>query len=187
MDLTVGRIGRAHGVQGEVTVEVRTDSPDERFAPGSVLATDPPERGPVTVARARWHSGRLLLSLEGVEDREGAESLRNTMLVIDVADLPPLDDPDEFYDHQLVGLAVMSEDAETVGEVTNVIHAPGNQLLVVALTDEVEDSAVEGSSGSGQRGQRRDVFIPFVREIVPVVDLQRGHIVINPPPGLLEL
>jgi 16S rRNA processing protein RimM len=102
--VVVGRIGRPHGVRGEVTVEVRTDDPDLRFAPGAVLRTDPVDRGPLTVAGRRWHREVLLLTIEGVESREAAEELRNTELHVPVADLPALEDPDVFYDHQLVGL-----------------------------------------------------------------------------------
>jgi len=78
--VVVGRIGRPHGIRGEVTVEVRTDTPELRFAPGSVLETDPARLGPLTVAAARWHSGRLLLLAEGVHDRTGAEALRGLVL-----------------------------------------------------------------------------------------------------------
>jgi 16S rRNA processing protein RimM len=86
--VVVGRIGRPHGVRGEVTVEVRTDDPDLRFVPGAVLRTDPPERGPITITGVHWHSGTLLLRLEGVDSREAAEAVRNTELVVAVADLP---------------------------------------------------------------------------------------------------
>ena len=102
--LVVGRIGRAHGIRGQVTVEVRTDDPDLRFARGAKLLTEPAERGPLTVADARDHSGRLLLSFEGVVDRNAAEALRNTMLLVDASDVPPSEDPDEFHDTQLIGL-----------------------------------------------------------------------------------
>src|SRR5579871_1151798 len=104
MQLVVGRVGRPHGLRGEVTVEVRTDDPDQRFAAGQSLAADPPERGPLTVAASRWHSGRLLVRFAGHEDREAAETLRDTVLVIDSGQLGPLDDPEEFYDHDLIGL-----------------------------------------------------------------------------------
>src|SRR5258708_10850576 len=102
MQLVVGRVGRAHGLRGEVTIEVRTGDPAERFAVGSVLATYPAERGPLTVAAARWHSGRLLVAFEGCRDRDAAEALRETLLQIDSADLEPLGDPEEFYDHDLM-------------------------------------------------------------------------------------
>ncbi|MBO3746749.1 ribosome maturation factor RimM [Streptosporangiaceae bacterium NEAU-GS5] len=165
MQLVVGRIGRPHGVRGEVTVEVRTDDPDVRFAPGVTLTTDPAAARPLVVERARWHKGILLLAIEGVADREAAEELRGTMLVVDSADLPPSDDPDEFHDHQLIGLSVVTVGSEPVGEVTDVLHH-GQDLLVV------------------RRGPD-EVYIPFVKALVPEIDLDRGVLVVDPPEGLL--
>jgi 16S rRNA processing protein RimM len=169
MQLVVGRIGRAHGVKGEVAVEVRTDDPDRRFAAGSSLRTDPVERGPLTVVRSRPHSGRLLVLFQGVADRDAAESLRGTLLTVDSADSQPLDDPDEFYDHELMGLAVVTLDGSPVGEVTDVLHPPGPDLLVVGREDGGE------------------VLVPFVRDIVPTIDVPAGRLVLDPPPGLLDL
>ena len=164
----VGRIGRPHGVRGEVTVEVRTDDPDLRFVPGAVLRTDPPERGPITIAGVHWHSGTLLLRLEGVDSREAAEAVRNTELVVPVAELPEIEDPDSYYDHQLVGLTVRLPDDAVLGEVTAILHE-AQDLLVVRLSD------------------GRDVLIPFVAAIVPTVDIAGGFVVVDPPEGLLEL
>ena len=166
--VVVGRIGRPHGVRGEVTVEVRTDDPDLRFAPGAVLRTDPVDRGPLTVAGRRWHREVLLLAIEGVESREAAEELRNTELHVPVADLPALEDPDVFYDHQLVGLTARLVDGTELGEVTGVNHE-GSDLLVV------------------RRGDAGDLLVPFVAAIVPTVDLAEGVVVIDPPEGLLDL
>jgi 16S rRNA processing protein RimM len=166
--VVVGRIGRPHGVRGEVTVEVRTDDPDLRFVPGAVFRTDPVGRGPITVAGVHWHSGTLLLRLEGVESREAAEAVRNTELLVDVADLPEIEDPDSFYDHQLVGLAVRTTDGTVLGEIAVVRHE-AQDLLVV------------------RRPDAGDVLIPFVSAIVPTVDLEGGFVVVDPPEGLLEL
>jgi 16S rRNA processing protein RimM len=166
--VVVGRIGRPHGVRGEVTVEVRTDDPDLRFVPGAVLRTDPAERGPITIAGVHWHSGTLLLRLEGVDSREAAEAVRNTELLVDVADLPEIEDPDSFYDHQLVGLSARLPDDSVLGEVIAVRHE-AQDLLVV------------------RRPEGGDVLIPFVSAIVPTVDLDGGFIVVDPPEGLLEL
>ncbi|WP_271216453.1 ribosome maturation factor RimM [Streptosporangium carneum] len=166
MQLVVGRIGRPHGLRGEVSVEVRTDDPDRRFAPGSAIATDPASTGPLVVESRRWHSGILLVRFEGVGDRDRAEALRGTMLVIDSADIPPSEDPDEFYDHQLIGLAVVTPDGERVGEVSDVLHH-GQDLLVV------------------RRG-RKEVYVPFVKALVPVIDLERGILVVDGPEGLLD-
>ncbi|WP_433374614.1 ribosome maturation factor RimM [Streptosporangium sp. CA-115845] len=166
MQLVVGRIGRPHGLRGDVSVEVRTDEPDRRFAPGTALATDPASAGPLVVESRRWHSGILLVRFEGVSDRDQAEDLRGTMLVIDSADIPPSDDPDEFYDHQLIGLAVVKPDGERVGEVSDVLHH-GQDLLVV------------------RRG-KAEVYVPFVKALVPVIDLEKGILVVDGPAGLLD-
>ncbi|GAA4510058.1 MULTISPECIES: ribosome maturation factor RimM [Nonomuraea] len=167
MQLVVGRISRAHGVRGDVTVEVRTDDPGLRFAVGNALTTDPPERGPLVIESSRWHKGALLLSLAGVTDRDSAEELRGTLLVIDSSDVEPSDDPDEFHDHQLIGLTVETTGGETVGEVADVLHH-GQDLLVVR-----------------RGGGREEALVPFVKALVPVVDLEGGKLVVDPPEGLL--
>ncbi|MEV0825613.1 ribosome maturation factor RimM [Nonomuraea rubra] len=166
MQLVVGRIGRPHGVRGDVTVEVRTDDPELRFVAGKPIATDPADRGPLVVAGRRWHKGVLLLTFEGITDRDAAEELRGTMLVIDSAEVTPSDDPDEFHDHQLIGLSVQTVAGEPVGEVEDVLHH-GQDLLVV------------------RRKGQEDALIPFVRELVPEVDLEAGRLVVDPPEGLL--
>jgi 16S rRNA processing protein RimM len=171
--VVVGRIGRPHGVRGEVTVEVRSDDPDLRFYVGAVLATDPASRGPLTVTGKRWHRDVLLLTVEGpggrvLTTREDAEELRNTELLVDIADLPKLEDPDSFYDHQLVGLTARLLDESELGEVTAVRHE-GADLLVV------------------RRPEGGELLIPFVAAIVPTVDLAGGYLVVDPPEGLLEL
>ena len=169
MLVTVGRIGRPHGIRGEVTVEVRTDSPELRFAPGSVLATEPARVGPLTVAAARWHSGRLLLSVEGVRDRTGAEALRGVVLSAEVDDSEVPDDPEEFFDHQLRGLAAYTVDGTHLGEVDDVVHLPGQDLLSV------------------RREGGREVLVPFVAEMVPDIDVEAGRITLDLPDGLLDL
>ncbi|MGY1694879.1 MULTISPECIES: ribosome maturation factor RimM [unclassified Geodermatophilus] len=166
--VVVGRIGRPHGVRGEATVELRTDDPDARFVPGAVLRTDPADRGPLTVAGARWHREVLLLAFEGYDSREAVETLRDTLLEVPVADLPALEDPEAFYDHQLVGLAARLPDGTPLGEVTAVRHE-GADLLVVARADGGE------------------LLVPFVTAIVPTVDLAGGLVVVDPPEGLLDL
>jgi 16S rRNA processing protein RimM len=165
--VVVGRIGRPHGVRGEVTVDVRTDDPDLRFAPGTVLATDPAQAGPLTVEQARWHSGRLLLRFTGVDDRNAAEDLRGTWLVVDAGDLLPLEDPDEFHDQELVGLTAVTTDGGTVGTVTEIRHF-GQDLLVI------------------RRDTGAEALVPFVAALVPEVDVAGGRLVIDPPPGLLD-
>ena len=170
--LVVGRILRPHGLRGELSVEVRTDDPAERFAAGSVLATDPPEAGPLTVTASRWHSGRLLVSFAEAGDRADAEALRGIWLTIDAADVPLPQDPDEFHDHQLTGLTVVTVSGELVGTVTDVLHA-GQDLLAV--------TPAPGTS------RQAEVLVPFVAAIAVEVDLAGGRLVIDPPPGLLDL
>ncbi|MBQ1028140.1 ribosome maturation factor RimM [Micromonospora sp. C95] len=185
MQLIVGRIGKPHGIRGEVTVEVRTDEPETRFAPGMVLKTMPganvappapdgpgvPFRTPdtLTVESARQHQGRLLVAFDGVLDRDVAEALRGTLLAVDSADVTPPEDPEEFNDHQLVGLAVVTPTGERLGEVARIDHAPASDLLVL------------------RRPEGRTALIPFVKAIVPEVDLAGGRVVVDPPDGLLDL
>ena len=164
--VVVGRIGRAHGLTGEVSVLVRTDSPEQRFAPGTVFELGAGRR--LTVAGTRWHKGALLVRLDGVADRDAAELLRGELLTIDAAELPLPEDPDEFHDHQLVGLRAELADGALVGTVTDVVHGPAGELLVVAR---------EGAA---------DALVPFVRDIVPTVDLAAGRLVLTPPDGLLD-
>ncbi|GAB1327316.1 ribosome maturation factor RimM [Streptomyces sennicomposti] len=168
MQLVVARIGRAHGIKGEVTVEVRTDEPELRLAPGAVLATDPASTGPLTIETGRVHSGRLLLRFEGVGDRTAAEALRNTLLIaeVDPEELP--EDEDEYYDHQLIDLDVVTEDGTEVGRITEISHLPSQDLFIVERPD-----------GS-------EVMIPFVQEIVTEIDLEEQRAVIAPPPGLID-
>ena len=169
MRLVVGRVGRAHGVRGEVAVDVRTDEPAVRFAPGSRLDTDPAEAGPLTVAAAREASGRMLVRFTGVDDRRAAEGLRGTLLVAESTSSPRSEDPDEFWDHELAGLRAEDRDGVPLGVVAEVLHPPGGDLLVV------------------RRPDGREVLVPFVARIVPEVDVAGGRCVLDPPPGLLEL
>lgn len=173
--LIVARIGRAHGLRGEVSVEVRTDAPQERFVDGAVLhVEDGPRRrallatgGPtsLTLTRVRDNNGILLLSFAEVPDRSVAESLRDVMLEAEVAE--ESDEPDAWYDHELVGLTCVDRDGTRLGEVVAVQH-PGAQDLLVVRT------------AAGDR------LVPFVAAIVPEVDVKRGRIVLTAPPGLLE-
>ncbi|MFI9009522.1 ribosome maturation factor RimM [Actinosynnema sp. NPDC053489] len=170
MDVVVGRVAKVHGISGELAVDVRTDSPEARFATGSVLSAklrDGTSRN-LTVAAARNHSGRLLVRFEEVLTRDVAETLRGTLLLGSTEDLPPTDDPDEFYDHELEGLTAELADGTVVGTVLEVVHGPGGDLLVVA------------------REGRDEVLVPFVREIVPTVDVPGRRVVLDPPEGLLD-
>jgi 16S rRNA processing protein RimM len=170
MRVIVGRAGRPHGIRGEVVIGVRTDEPDLRFAVGAVVdvSADPGKTDGerLTVASARWHSGQLLVAFAGITDRTAASELTGSWLSVDSSQLPDTGDPDEFRDHELIGLNVRTAGGEPVGVVTDVLHY-GQDLLVVRRT--------EG-----------EFMVPFVKEIVPEVDIQAGLVVINPPPGLLD-
>ncbi|MGW7416516.1 ribosome maturation factor RimM [Streptomyces sp. NPDC054863] len=168
MQLVVARIGRAHGIKGEVTVEVRTDEPELRLGPGAVLTTDPAGVGPLTVETGRVHSGRLLVRFAGVKDRTAAEALRNTLLISDVDPEATPEDPEEFYDHQLIDLDVVLADGTEIGRITEITHLPSQDLFIVERED-----------GS-------EVMIPFVEEIVTSIDLEEQRAVIDPPPGLID-
>ncbi|CUU55680.1 16S rRNA processing protein RimM [Parafrankia irregularis] len=208
----VGRVGRPHGVRGDVTIDVRTDLPERRFAPGSVLgrqvagdsvtaagvpaatgdsgtgngstgtgatsplgATATSTQPMLRVVTSRWHSGRLLVRFDGVGDRNAAEALRGTLLTIDSdesgspAEPDDDDDGDLWWDRDLVGLRAQTPAGEPLGDVIDVIHSPAGEMLAISR------------AGGGEH------LIPFVREIVPTVDLEAGHIVVDPPPGLLDL
>lgn len=166
--VVVARIGRPQGVLGEVTVEVRTDAPAERFADGATLATDPPERGPVRIIQARQHGSSWVLAIDGIQDRPAAETLRNTLLLIPADQRPRLDEVDEFYDDQLIGLRAQDREGTDLGEIARVTHHAGDLLVI---------SRVDG----------RELLVPFVSAIVPAVDLETGRVIIDPPPGLLDL
>ncbi|WP_462187774.1 MULTISPECIES: ribosome maturation factor RimM [unclassified Frankia] len=175
-EIVVGRIGRPHGIRGEVTIEIRTDVPHRRFAVGAVLGR---EGGgtPLTVSGARWHSGRLLLHFRGVDDRGAAEALRGVLLAIDADQAgSPLDDDaadgeavEMWWDRDLVGLRAVTTAGMLLGHVTGIIHSPAGDLLAI------------GGPDGGEH------LVPFVRDIVPTVDPPAGRIVVDPPPGLLDL
>ncbi len=160
----VGRIGRAHGLKGEVFVEPRTDEPERRFASGQTLSTG---AGSMTVAASRTHSGKLVVLFEEIEGRTAAEAARGTELScrVDPAEMP--EDPEEFYDHQLVGLRVETTGGDVVGELDRVQHGAAQDLLVI-------------------RTPEREVLFPFVSVLVPEVDVPGGRIVIDDQPGLLN-
>lgn len=172
MDLVIGRVIKAHGVTGEIAVDVRTDDPDDRFVPGLALrgrAKGGTEK-PFTIESVREHGGRLLIRLVGVADRNTADALRGTLFVVDTAELPAIDDPDEFYDHELEGLRVVTGDGAAIGTVAEVLHTAAGELL--AVTAEADG---------------RELLIPFVSAIVTSVSRADATIVIDPPDGLLEL
>ena len=141
MELTVGRVVKAHGVTGELVVEVRTDDPELRFAPGAILrakGSDRRERN-YTVETVRAHGSHLLVRLSGVADRDAADALRRTVFVVDSADLPPIDQADTYYDHQLEGLRVRTIDGREIGVVAEVLHTAGGELLAVEAINNPKD------------------------------------------------
>ena len=162
--VVVGRIGPAHGLKGEVFVEPRTDEPERRFTTGARLES---AAGSLTVAAARTHSGRLVVRFAEIEGRTAAEAARGTELTVAVDPAERPEDPEEFYDHQLVGLRVETVDGAAVGELSRVEHNAAQDLLVIRTTD-------------------REVLFPFVNALVPEVDVAGGRIVIDDRPGLLE-
>jgi 16S rRNA processing protein RimM len=178
MELLVGRVVKAHGVSGELVVESRTDDPAVRFASGSTLRAKGsrglgPERSYV-VDSVREHSGRLLVRLAGVADRAAADALRGTVFVVDSDDLPPIDEPDTYYDHQLEGLRVRTIAGQDVGVVAEVLHTAAGELLAIRRPD-------GGEAGAGE------LLVPFVSAMVPLVSLGEGIVEIDPPEGLLDL
>ena len=166
MLLVVGRIGRAHGVRGEVTIEVRTDDPDSRFAIGSSLQTDPSNKGPLTIRDARFHSGTLLLSFKGIEDRNAVETLRNVLLLADVNPEESNISEDDFHISQIVGCEVFDSASRSWGIVTDVLHLPAQDTLVIDHDG-------------------KEILVPFVKAFVPTIDVKKKVILVNEIEGLL--
>ena len=172
IEVVVGRIGKPHGLRGEVTVDVRTDEPDRRFAVGTPLRAEPRPGSAnplstLTVARTRWHQGVLLATFEEIADRTAAEAARGTVLHTRIAADESPEDPDEYYDHQLVGLAAYDLDGRELGEVMALVHGGAQDLLTIRTPD------------------RREALVPFVKALVPEVDLAGGRVVVADRPGLV--
>jgi 16S rRNA processing protein RimM len=172
IEVVVGRVGKPHGLRGEVTVELRTDEPERRFGPGASVRAERPAGAPspwpaLTVTATRWHQSTLLVRFDELPDRTAAESARGLLLHADVPVDESPDDPDEYYDHQLVGLAVHDVRGDPRGVVSEVLHLPGQDLLAVVDPEEHER------------------LVPFVRDLVTAVDLDRRVLVVDDPPGLL--
>jgi 16S rRNA processing protein RimM len=171
IEVVVGRIGKPHGVRGEVTVEVRTDEPDRRFVVGTTIRAERPH-GPaapwpaLTVDAVRWHRSTLLVTFEELTDRTTAEAARGLLLLADVRPDESPEDPDEYYDHQLVGLAAEDLAGRPLGEVTAVLHG-AQDLLQIRTTD------------------GRVALVPLVTPLVPEVDVAGGRVVVADRPGLV--
>jgi 16S rRNA processing protein RimM len=172
IEVVVGRIGKPHGLRGEVTVELRTDEPDRRFAVGTTLRAERSRNAPspwpeLTVTATRWHQTTLLVRFEEIADRTTAEGARGILLHASVPPDESPDDPEEFYDHQLVGLAAEDVDGRPLGEVTGVLHG-AQDILQIRATD------------------GRDTLVPFVAVLVPEVDVPGGRLVVADRPGLVS-
>lgn len=163
MQLQVARIGKPHGIRGEVTVQVLTDAPGDRFVPGTQFVVEPASAGPLTVESARWNKDILLLAFEEVETRNEAEALRGAKLFIETEELDE-DDDEGWYEHELVGLDVRVGDA-VVGKVSGLHTMPVQDLLVV--TD--------------QAG--KEILIPFVEQIVPEVNVAEKYVLVTRRPA----
>jgi len=171
--LRVGRLVKAHGLKGAMKVELYTDDPDGRFVPGATFSLQVPDSSPwfgksITVREFKWMNSHAVLFLEGIEDRSEAETLVRAILWIDQDAEAESGEEDAWFDHQLVGLAVV-RDGRTVGRVARVDHMPAQDLLVITASDD------------------REILVPFVKAIVPEVDLPGRRVVVDPPEGLLDL
>ena len=169
--LRVGRLVKAHGLKGAIKIELYTDDPDGRFAPGSTFTLQVPEASPwhgkqLTVREFKWMNSHPVAFFDGIEDRSAAEELIKAILWIDEGEDDAASEDDAWYDHQLVGLDVVREDV-VVGRIVRVDHFPAQDLLTVKVGD-------------------REVLVPFVKAIVPEVDVAAGRVVVTPPPGLFE-
>jgi len=164
VEVIVGRVARAHGVRGDVTIEVRTDEPARRFTPGVSLRT--PTGRTLRVVACRAQGGGLLVRFDGVTDRDGAEALRGLELLTDVAADEMPSGPDEYFDRQLVGLRVLDAAGTDSGRVVEVTHGPAQDILVI-------------ETATGQR------MVPFVSALVPEVDVEAGTLRLAPVRGLL--
>ena len=165
MRVTVARIGKAHGLKGEVSVELRTDIPEDRLYPGAVLDTDPPTAGPLTVQSVRQQAGRWYVRFEQIADRTAAENARGIELLVEADED---EEDDAWFIGQLVGIEAVRPDGTPIGTVVEVLALPAQDVLVVRQP-------------SGFRA-----MVPIVEEFVPEVDIDAGRITLTPPYGLLE-
>ena len=171
LELVVGRIGKPHGIRGEVTVDVRTDEPDRRYVAGTALQAEAPRGSAfphqaLTVGRTRWHQGTLLVTFEELGDRNAAEAARGVVLKAHVSADEVPEDPEEYYDHQLVGLGAYDVDGTLLGEVVGLFHG-AQDILRIRTTD------------------GREALVPFVSALVPEVDLAGRRVVVADRPGLV--
>ncbi|RRD48740.1 ribosome maturation factor RimM [Arachnia propionica] len=165
VEVIVGVVGRAHGIRGDVHVDLRTDEPGRRFQPGSGLRLI--SGRVLEIERLRWDRGRLLVSFVGFPDRTAVETLRGEKLMVLVSADEQPSEPEEYFDRQLVGLRVLDAAGVDVGVVVEVLHLPAQDCLTV-------------------RTDGGDRLVPFVKALVPTVDLEQGHVRLADVGGLLE-
>lgn len=161
MQLTAAIVGPAHGLRGDVYLDVRTDDPD-RLAPGSELDTDSPTYPRLLITSARAHKGRLLVTFDAIESREDAEELRGIALLVDESD-----EDDAWYPHQLEGLRAIDPRGATIGTVVGLRPGAAQDLLLI-------------------KHEAGTTPVPFVEALVPVIDLDAGTVTVDAPPGLLD-
>ena len=169
--LRIGRLTKAHGLKGALKIELYTDDPERRFVPGAVFSLQVPtghawHGKTLELVELRWYNSHAVGFFKDVPDRSAAEALVKAILWVeqDAAELP--EEEDAWYDHQLVGLAVL-RDGVKVGTVAQIDHFPAQDLLTVKTAD-------------------GDVLVPFVKAIVTAVDVKAGTLTVVPPPGLFE-
>lgn len=176
--LRVGRLVKAHGLKGALKLELYTDDPEGRFVPGATFTLQVPVSSPwhgkpLTVREFRWMNSHPVAFFEGVDDRDAAEELVRAILWVDQDDQAAPTEDDAWFDHQLVGLDVV-RDGQAVGRVIRVEHMPAQDLLIVRANADAADA------------DAHEVLVPFVKAIVPEVDIEGGRVVVTPPPGLFE-
>ncbi len=163
--LAVGRVLRPHGIRGELRVQSFTDFP-ERLAEVSHIYVGPAYRR-MAIEKARCHKDRILLKLEGIEDRSAAEAFRDQVVYVAIEDAVPLEE-EEYYHFQVVGMQVETADGEALGEIVEVLAPPGaNDVFVV-------------------HGPRGEILIPAIEDAVREIDFDAMRMVITPMPGLLD-
>lgn len=167
MDLVVGRLGRPHGVHGEISVEVRTDEPELRFAKGSRLSLKE-SNNQLTVLSSRWHQEKMLVKFEEITDRDLANEIKGKTLTIKIDPNSIETKKDQYYEFQLAGLKVIDKNDKTLGQIKEVITNLAQDLLVVETVD------------------KREVLVPFVKQIVTNVDLDKKQVIMDPPTGLFD-
>lgn len=162
--LAVGQIIKPHGVRGEVAVEILTDFPG-RFALLERVYIDADSPRSVALESVRFHKGRALLKLGGYDDRTAVERLRGEMVLVPIDEAMPLE-PDQYYQEDLIGLEVWTTDEEYLGDVVDILETGANDVFVV-------------------HGDRGEVLLPAIEDVVQWIDLEENRMVIKLMEGLI--